>query len=137
MVINMKLVYITSPFRGGNFSGKDCEKNIKQAVEYCGKACSLGVIAFAPQLYFPQFYNDAIAEERERGLAMGLAMLEKCEELWVMGTYISQGMRREIAHAKSLGLPIYHVGEPHDIDYYPVSSDNHQLFGQHSCVPDS
>lgn len=135
--ICMKLVYIASPLRGENPSMKDYEKNIKQAAEYCEKACSLGVIAFAPHLYFTQFYNDTIAEEREKGLEMGLAMLEKCEELWVMGNNISQGMRGEIAHAKELGLPIYHVEAPHDIEYYPVSADNHALLGQHSCVPDS
>ena len=98
----MKLVYIASPLRGENPSEKDYKKNIKQAAEYCEKACSLGVLAFAPHLYFTQFYNDTIPEQREKGLEMGLAMLEKCEELWVMGTHISQGMRGEIAHAKAL-----------------------------------
>lgn len=133
----MKLVYIASPLRGQHPSGKDYETNIRLAAEYCEKACSLGVLAFAPHLYFTQFYNDAIPEEREKGLEMGLAMLEKCEELWVMGTCISQGMRGEIARAKELGLPIYHVEAPHDIEYYPVSVDNNSLLGRHSCIPDS
>lgn len=123
----MKLVYIASPLRG------DYEKNIRQASEYCKKACSLGVLAFAPHLYFTQFYNDTIPEEREIGLDMGLAMLEKCEELWVMGTYVSQGMRGEITHAQNLGIPIFHVEIPDDIMYYPVSADNHALLGRHSC----
>lgn len=133
----MKLVYIASPLRGENPSGKDYKKNIEQAAKYCENACSLGVLAFAPHLYFTQFYNDTIPEQREKGLEMGLAMLEKCEELWVMGTHISQGMRGEIAHAKSLGIPIYNVEMPDDIMYYPVSADNHALLGQHSCMPDS
>ena len=42
---------------------------------------------------------------------MGLAMLEKCEELWVMGTHISQGMRGEIAYAKSLDMPNLSCGD--------------------------
>lgn len=133
----MKLVYIASPLRGENPSEKDYKKNIKQATEYCEKACSLGVLAFAPHLYFTQFYNDTIPEQREKGLEMGLAMLEKCEELWVMGTHISQGMRGEIVYAKSLDIPIFHVEIPQDIEYYPVSADNHALLGQHSCIPDS
>lgn len=127
----MKLVYISSPLHG------DYNKNIKQAAEYCEKACSLGVIAFAPHLYFTQFYNDIIPEQREKGLEMGLAMLEKCEELWVMGTHISQGMSGELARAKSLGIPIYDVKSPHDIECYPVSADNRTLLGRHSCVADS
>lgn len=127
----MKLVYIASPLRG------DYGKNIKQAAEYCERACSLGVLAFAPHLYFTQFYNDTIPEQREKGLEMGLAMLEKCDELWVMGTHISQGMRGELAHAKSLGIPVYDVKWPHDIECYPVSADEHALLGRHSCVADS
>lgn len=94
----MKLVYIASPLRGENPSVKDYEKNIRQAAEYCEKACSLGVIAFAPHLYFTQFYNDTIAEEREKGL-------EKCEELWVMGNNISQGMRGRLPVQKNWASP--------------------------------
>ncbi len=127
----MKLIYIASPLRG------DYDRNIRQAAQYCENACSLGVIAFAPHLYFTQLYNDTIAEEREKGLEMGLAMLEKCEELWVMGTHISQGMRGEIDRAKELGIPIYQVDMPHDVEYYPVSADSHALLGRHSCVPGS
>lgn len=133
----MKLVYIASPLRGENPSEKDYEKNIRQAAKYCENACSLGVIAFAPHLYFTQFYNDTIPEQREKGLEMGLSMLEKCDELWVMGTHISRGMRGEIAHAKSLGIPIYDVETPNDIMYYPVSADNYALLGRHSCLADS
>lgn len=48
----MKLVYIASPLRGENPSGKDYKKNIEQAAKYCENACSLGVLAFAPHLYF-------------------------------------------------------------------------------------
>lgn len=133
----MKLVYIASPLRGDAPSKEGYEKNIKQAAEYCEKVCSLGLIAFAPHLYFTQFYNDTIAEEREKGLEMGLAMLEKCDELWVMGTYISQGMRGEIAHAEDLGIPTYQVEAPYDIKCYPVSADRHALLGRHSCVSGS
>lgn len=133
----MKLVYIASPLRGENPSEKEYKKNIKQAAKYCEMACSLGVIAFAPHLYFTQFYNDTIPKQREKGLKMGISMLEKCEELWVMGTQISHGMRGEIAHAKSIGIPVYNVEMPDDMMYYPVSTDHHALLGQHSCVEDS
>lgn len=68
----MKLVYIASPLRGENPSEKDYKKNIKQATEYCEKACSLGVLAFAPHLYFTQFYNDTIPEQREKDWKWGL-----------------------------------------------------------------
>lgn len=59
----MKLVYIASPLRG------DYSKNIKKVIEYCQKACSLGVRAFAPHLYFTQFYNDTIPEQTISAMA--------------------------------------------------------------------
>lgn len=127
----MKLVYIASPLRG------NYEDNIRKASEYCEKACSLGIIAFAPHLYFTQFYNDTIPEEREKGLKMGLAMLEKCEELWVMGTHISEGMQGEIAYAKELGIPIFIVEQPQNMESYPISTDHNILLGNHSCMMDS
>ena len=127
----MKLVYICSPLRG------DYEKNIQKATEYCKQALSFGVIAFAPHLYFTQFYNDTIPEQREQGLAIGKEMLGKCDELWVMGKRISQGMRGEIALAKELGMPVFYIEETEDRDMYPVSADENGLLGEHSCVQDS
>lgn len=127
----MKLVYIASPLRG------DYGKNIKNAAEYCQRACGMGVIAFAPHLYFTQFYNDTIPKQREKGLEMGLAMLEKCDELWVMGTHISAGMRGEIARARELDKPIYMVEQPKEEAYYPVSTDGKQLLSGHSCLAGS
>ena len=38
---------------------------------------------------------------------------------------------------KALTCQIFHVEIPQDIEYYPVSADNHALLGQHSCIPDS
>lgn len=127
----MKLIYIASPLRG------DYEKNIRNAAAYCEKACAVGVLAFAPHLYFTQFYNDTVPEQREKGLEMGLAMLEKCEELWVMGTHISEGMRGEIARAREFGMPVYMVEHPEDEAYYPVSTDERQLLAGHSCLEGS
>jgi hypothetical protein len=49
----------------------------------------------APHLLFPQFLDDNCPVEREKGLAFGLALLEKADELWVFGTHQSEGMRRD------------------------------------------
>ena len=37
---------------------------------------------------------------------MGLTWLEQCDELWVIGRRISEGMKREIARAEELGIPV-------------------------------
>lgn len=102
--MNRRFVYICSPLRG------DYEKNTENARTFCrvaAKYSPVGVIPIAPHLYFPQFLYDGNPEERALGIEAGLALLEKCEELWVFGIdNPSEGMRAELNHAKELGIPI-------------------------------
>ena len=37
--------------------------------------------------------------------------MDVCRELWVCGDVISDGMRREMAYAADIGIPIRHVKE--------------------------
>lgn len=90
----MKLVYICSPLSG------DMEKNKQKAIEYCSAATRMGAIPLAPHTIFTQFLDDNVPEQRRQGLKMGLELLKKCDELWVCGDVISEGMRGEIAFAK-------------------------------------
>ena len=39
---------------------------------------------------------------------MGLSWLARCDELWVIGRRVSEGMEREIAKAKEWNMPIKH-----------------------------
>lgn len=88
------IVYICSPFSG------EVEKNIKAAQEYSRFAVDKGYIPIAPHLLFPQFLNDADPRERQLGLFFGYALMSKCSEVWVFGSYISAGMETEINRAK-------------------------------------
>ena len=88
------IVYICSPFSG------EVEKNIKAAQEYSRFAVDKGYIPIAPHLLFPQFLNDADPRERQLGLFFGNALMSKCSEVWVFGSYISAGMEAEINRAK-------------------------------------
>lgn len=45
------------------------------------------------------------------GLDMGLAVLERCDELWNFGDHISNGMWCEIQEARQLGIPVLKVNE--------------------------
>ena len=65
------------------------EKNKEKAKDYCAYAASCGVIPLAPHTIFTQYLNDAVPEQREQGLRMGHELLERCDELWVMGDTIS------------------------------------------------
>lgn len=130
-VHELKQVYIASPFRG------DYEKNIKNTVEYCKLASECGVIGLAPHLIFSQWCDDRIPEQRKKALKLGLALLEKCEELWVMGTAISQGMEGEIAFARAQGIPIFFVEYPMRKELYPVSVDENRLLNEQDVLEGS
>jgi len=96
----LPLVYIASPYSG------DTEHNTERARGYCRFAVSQKVIPVAPHLLYPQFMDDEDKQQREQGIRFALVLLEKCDELWVFGNKISEGMSREIAKAKKKGKPI-------------------------------
>lgn len=90
----MPVVYISSPYRG------DVERNTGNARRFSRLAVDMGYIPYAPHLLHPQYMNDSDEKEREKGLYMGLVMIDKCKELWVFGDTITEGMRGEIERAK-------------------------------------
>ena len=107
-----KKVFVCSPFRPlSNYpQTREAEKedNLRRARQGCRMVSDLGCIPIAPHLYFPQFLDDGTEEERAIGIEMGLALLEKCDELWLFGNRITEGMKREITIAKELDIPISH-----------------------------
>ena len=94
------VVYVCSPFSG------DPAGNAEKARRYCRFAVDSGYAPFAPHLFFPQFLDDGIPEERELGLFMAIIMLTKCAELWVFGEQITRGMAQEIRKAEARGMII-------------------------------
>ena len=94
------LVYICSPFAG------DVEENTRRTAEFCRFAFENDQIPVAPQLMFPQFLDDDDPEERRLALFMDIVLLGKCQELWVLGDWISEGMQIEIETAKKRRQPI-------------------------------
>ena len=87
------LVYICSPY------SSDPEGNTGRAREFCRFALEQGQIPLAPHLMFPQFMNDADAGERELAIFMDIVLMGKCDEVWVLGSEISEGMSAEIDKA--------------------------------------
>lgn len=94
------VVYICSPYRG------DTVGNTQRAREYCRFAVRKGAIPYAPHLLMPQFMDDGDEDERDLALFMGQVMLDKCAELWVFGTVMSEGMEGEIERARAKGKKI-------------------------------
>lgn len=94
------LVYICSPL------SSDVSGNTERARKFCRFALEKGQIPLAPHLMFPQFVNDDDPTERELAIFMDVILLGKCDELWVFGDTISEGMAIEIAVAKKRRQPI-------------------------------
>ena len=97
------VVYICSRYSG------NIERNTDLARRYSRLAVERGYVPLTPHLLLPQF----LSEETERGLALGagLRLLDMCQELWVCGDRISEGMKREIEHAHATGIPVRYVKE--------------------------
>lgn len=92
------LVYICSPFSG------NAPSNTQKAIRYSRFAVDSHTIPIAPHLLFPLFMD----EETERDLAMfmDMVLLGRCEELWVFGATISEGMKAEIDKAKRKNMTV-------------------------------
>jgi len=94
------LVYVASAYSG------DVITNIEKAKQYCRFSLEQGQIPLAPHLMFQLFMNDDNLAERELVIFMDVILLGKCDELWVFGDSISEGMVVEIEVAKKRRQPI-------------------------------
>lgn len=103
--VYLPIVYICSPFAG------DTERNILQARKYCKFAIDGGRIPLAPHLLYPQFMDDSDPAQRKAGLRFALILLTKCDELWVFGKLITEGMNAEITKALYKGIPVKFYSE--------------------------
>ena len=90
----MKKVYVSSQLRG------NVKSNISKAQWYARFVAERGHLPIAPHIYFTQFLRDHIPEERDMAMEMNRELLESCDELWVFGEVISEGMKQEIEWAK-------------------------------------
>lgn len=97
------VVHVCSPYSG------DIERNTANARMYSRFAVAKNTIPFAPHLLLPQY----ISEEHERGLAMFMnkVFLGKCDELWVFGNKITDGMEEEIELAGKMRKKIRYFSE--------------------------
>ena len=112
----MTKVYVCSPFRPVSTNPKRAEKvlarNVRRAKFACELLTKLGYLPIAPHLYFPQFLDDNNPKERETGMMLGRELLCGCDELWVFGQHISEGMEAEIKQAKASDIPVRYCDEP-------------------------
>ena len=96
----MKLIYVASPYAG------DVERNVEYAKQACRTVMESGHAFFAPHLLYPAVLDDAVPEERQTGIEMGLPLRHRCDELWTFGSVTSSGMQAEIEEAERLRIPV-------------------------------
>ena len=99
------IVYICSPYSG------EVERNLEMARKLSRFAVDQHCLPITPHIYFTQFMNDEIPDERETALFMNLVLMSKCAELWVFGDVISKGMKAEIDRAKRKHMKIRYFTE--------------------------
>lgn len=98
------IVFVSSPLKGA------VKANRKKAKEYCQYVFEQGHFPIAPHVIL-DFLSDNNPEERECGIQAGLDVLPACEEVWVFGDRISDGMKAEIEAAERLRIPIKFIDE--------------------------
>ena len=97
-----KKVYICSPL-GGNV-----KENIQKVILYTRYALKCGTAPVVPHFY-ALCLDDYNLEERNIGLSAGKSLLWFCDELWVFGDDITEGMKSEIEFFKTLKLRIRYI----------------------------
>ena len=93
----MRKVYVCAPLGG------DVESNLKKVRTYTEYALRCSTAPVVPHFY-ALCLNDDIPKEREIGLAAGLSLLWFCDEMWIFGDTLTEGMRGEIRFCQNLNI---------------------------------
>ncbi len=102
------LVYVCSPLRASTET--EMQYNMAKAREYMHIISQrYNCRAIAPHGFLPMYIDDNVQAERELGLRFGLDLIRLCEKVYVCGDRISEGMRKEINLAQSLGIEIIYL----------------------------
>lgn len=100
----MKNVYICSLI-GGNIT-----QNLENAKRYAKYAFECGMAPVVPHFY-AEILDDNVPEERSIGMRAGVSLLWNCDECWIFGDEITEGMKNEIRFAEKLNITIRYFSE--------------------------
>lgn len=95
----MKVVYIAHPLGAG--PGR--EFNRRRASRWVAWAAEQGVAPVADWIILSGQWDEA---RREQGLDIDMALVERCDEVWLVGGRISPGMALEADKARLIGKPV-------------------------------
>lgn len=87
------LVYVCAPYSG------NIKQNKKLAKLYAQIVYSLNYMPLTPHFLFP-FLNDNNPKEKYDAMSMDIILLSKCDEIWIFGDDMSEGMKKELQIAE-------------------------------------
>ena len=94
----VRRIYVCHPF------SMNPARNAERVRTVCRSLVESGQLPIAPQVYLPQFMDEAT--EREHALRLCLELVGACDALFVYGACITDGMLQEIEHAQAHGIPV-------------------------------
>jgi hypothetical protein len=96
-----RVVYIAHPLG----AGPDREQNRRNAAQWVAWAARQGVAPVADWVILSGEFEETY-ENRALGLSIDLALIERCDELWLVGGRVSPGMAIERDHAIASGVQV-------------------------------
>ena len=98
----MKKVYLCAPLGG------DVTDNLEKIRQYCRYALLCGTAPVVPHFY-AECLDDSVPAEREIGRSAGMSLLWFCDELWLFGDTVTEGMVAELQFCKYLNIRIRRI----------------------------
>ena len=96
----MKKIYICSPYQNNPVY------NTKVALRAAEAVTMINCMPIVPHIYFTQFLDENNQDQRNFGINCGIELLKSCDELWIIGTKITDGMLLELDIAKEIEIPV-------------------------------
>lgn len=100
----MKKVYICAPLGG------DVKGNLEKVKRYTEYALKCGTASVVPHFY-ALCLDDDNPDERKIGMAAGSSLLWFCDELWLFGDEITEGMSAELQYCRHLNVKTRKIRE--------------------------
>ncbi len=98
------VIYLAAP--AGAPTKREHGRNLARAKRWLGWAARQGYAVIADWIIYCEVWDDFNAEDRAQGLAHDDAMIRRCDEFWMVGGRISEGMARGKATAEACGIKI-------------------------------
>ena len=117
-----KVVYIAAPYAAP--TELEVQANVRFHEDAMFYAINQNCIPLATALLYPPIMTDTEPAERAYGIALGMQMLARCDELWYFSENgVSPGMQQEIDLANQLGIPVIEIKDTSNFSVFQVQQN--------------